>query len=96
MVSRSGDSKQTIFYGWPRPQVLKGRKIPESLYSFGCKTVHACYTTLNSVLAKHSENVKTVKVSGHFCKLRSTKSPTVEVRLNTGSGVKEGVPKNSR
>ena len=39
--------------------------------------------------------IKTVQVSGRFGKLRSTKSPPVEVRLNTGSGVKVGVPKTS-
>ena len=47
-------------------------------------------------MAERSGNVKTVQVSGHFGKLRSTESPLVEVQLNTGSGVKVGVPKKSR
>ena len=44
-------------------------------------------------MAKHSENVTAVQVSDRFDKQRSTKSTPVEVRLNTGSGVKVGVPK---
>ena len=53
----------------------------------------ACYTILNKALHKHSENVKTVHVSGHFGKLRPMESPLIEVLLSTGTGIKIVVPR---
>ena len=85
----NGRTKRTIFHT-NSPPIHSGVRL--SVLRKPC----LLYTTLNSVLAKHSESVKTVQVSGCFGKLRSAKAPPVEVRLNTGSGVKVGVPQNSR
>ena len=51
---------------------------------------------LNGALHKHSENVKTVQVSGYFGIIRSAESPLIMVLLNTGTGGKAMVPKNNK
>ena len=67
----------------------------------GCKTVSscehpACHTILNRELHKLSENVKTVQVSGQFCKILSTESPLIEMLLNYDTGIEPIVPGESK
>ena len=64
--------------------VLSHKYIP---YLFGGTTVISCghptcYTILHRSLHRHSENVKTVHVSGNFGIIRSTELPLIEMLLH--------------